>query len=64
MLEHGEDGNKLVSRMHVPDFRCRKAISGRTVRVAADGAAKVAIAGVDWRFLRERKLFEKVFGRP
>ncbi len=62
--ERGGDGNELVNRMHVADFRCREAISGRALPVGGGGARRVAVAGAERRFFRESEPFEKVFERP
>ena len=47
--------------MHVADFRCREAISGRALPVAGGDARRVAVVGAHWRFFRESKPFEKFF---
>ena len=63
-LKRGKDEKELVSRVHVADFRCREAISGRALPVASGDARRVAVVGAHWRFFRESKPFEKVFERP
>ena len=63
-LKRGKDEKELVSRVHVADFRCREAISGRALPVASGDARRVAVVGAHWRFFRESKPFEKFFERP